>query len=325
MSPIISVIVPIYNVENYLEKCIESIVSQTYENIEIILVDDGSTDRCGEICDYWERKDNRVVVIHKKNGGLSSARNAGLKISTGNYIAFVDSDDFVDKNMYSKLYALLCKNKDCQIAMCDTQKFYSLQEVQLKTRKPVIKKWNKKQMLDFFYRVNGESSNTGVYKFLIDRKILNGFWFVDTLNEDVEASYEFFKRAQCMVVTNEKMYFQLQRLGSITHSHFKKDDLGYKYAWKRVLDKTLIDFPEYEKFAQFMFIRSNFTLLVKYYIYGPKEFNDEYNFIYRNLKKEVKNNLYRLLRDLPMSRKMLLVILVAMPRILPVIYKISKR
>ena len=97
-EPLISVIVPIYNVEKYLNRCIESIVNQTYKTLEIILVDDGSPDNCPQICDEWKEKDNRIKVIHKKNGGLSDARNAGLDIAQGEYIAFVDGDDFLEEN-----------------------------------------------------------------------------------------------------------------------------------------------------------------------------------------------------------------------------------
>lgn len=107
MEPCISVIVPIYKVEPYLRKCVDSILAQTYQNLEIILVDDGSPDRCGEICDEYARKDARIKVIHKKNGGLSDARNAGLEIMTGAYVAFVDSDDWIEPQMYQRLHELL--------------------------------------------------------------------------------------------------------------------------------------------------------------------------------------------------------------------------
>ena len=94
----ISVVVPVYNVEKYLRKCIDSIINQTYKNLEIILVDDGSPDKCGEICDEYAKKDNRVKVIHKKNAGVSSARNDGIDNATGEYIIFVDSDDWLEDN-----------------------------------------------------------------------------------------------------------------------------------------------------------------------------------------------------------------------------------
>ena len=103
MGSLISIIVPVFGVEKYLDRCVKSISEQTYKHLEIILVDDGSPDKCGEICDSWAEKDNRIKVIHKPNGGLSSARNAGLNIATGDYIGFVDSDDYIAPNMYENL------------------------------------------------------------------------------------------------------------------------------------------------------------------------------------------------------------------------------
>lgn len=123
-SDLISVIVPIYNVESYLERCIDSIISQTYKNIEIILVDDGSPDRCGEICDLYTGKDCRIKVIHKENGGLSDARNRGAQKAAGAYITFIDSDDFIAPEYIEYLYELLCSNNadiSC-CCMCETDK-----------------------------------------------------------------------------------------------------------------------------------------------------------------------------------------------------------
>ena len=114
----ISVIVPIYNVEKYLVECIESVRNQTYSNLEIILVDDGSKDQCAEKCDYYAGIDQRVKVIHKENGGLSSARNAGIEIMTGEFVGFVDSDDYIAQDMYESMYdALISTNS--QIAICE--------------------------------------------------------------------------------------------------------------------------------------------------------------------------------------------------------------
>ena len=103
-NSLISVIIPVYKVEKYLSKCVESIINQTYKNLEIILVNDGSPDNCGEICDEYAKKDSRIKVIHKENGGLSDARNAGIEIASGQYIAFVDSDDYIASNMYERMY-----------------------------------------------------------------------------------------------------------------------------------------------------------------------------------------------------------------------------
>lgn len=115
--PEVSIIVPVYKVEKYLDRCIESLIAQTLSDIEIILVDDGSPDNCPSLCDRWAKKDSRIKVIHKENGGLGFARNSGLDIACGEYVGFVDSDDFVKHDMYEALYSA-AKNEDADIAMC---------------------------------------------------------------------------------------------------------------------------------------------------------------------------------------------------------------
>ena len=118
----ISVIVPVYNIEGYLGKCIDSIIAQTYKDLEIILVDDGSSDHCGAICDEYAKKDNRIKVIHKPNGGLSDARNHGIEAATGRYLGFVDGDDWIEEDMYEHIAANIEKySPDCVI----TQFYYS--------------------------------------------------------------------------------------------------------------------------------------------------------------------------------------------------------
>lgn len=122
-QPLISVIVPVYKAEAYLEKCVQSIRNQTYENLEIILVNDGSPDRCGEMCDAFAKEDARIRVFHKKNGGQSSARNLGLDNMTGEYVGFVDSDDWIEPDMYSVLYQHIVEH-NAQIACCGITKDY---------------------------------------------------------------------------------------------------------------------------------------------------------------------------------------------------------
>ena len=110
---LLSVIIPVYNVEKYLDKCVQSVVDQTYSDLEIILVDDGSTDSSGMLCDNWKEKDRRISVIHKNNGGLSSARNTGIAAAKGDFISFIDSDDFIESEMYeTMIYAQLRSGKD---------------------------------------------------------------------------------------------------------------------------------------------------------------------------------------------------------------------
>lgn len=122
-QPLVSVVVPVYNVEKYLARCVESILKQTYENLEIILVDDGSLDQSGVMCDEWAQRDPRVKVVHKRNGGLSDARNKGVEVATGDFIGFVDSDDYIAVDMYETLVRLI-REKDADVSICGVSDVY---------------------------------------------------------------------------------------------------------------------------------------------------------------------------------------------------------
>ena len=117
-APLISLIVPIYNVASYVDRCVASLVNQTYSNLEILLVDDGSTDGSGALCDEWAKKDSRIHVVHKENGGLSDTRNQGIKLSKGDYLAFIDGDDYIAPEYCEKLYQALAAH-DADIALCN--------------------------------------------------------------------------------------------------------------------------------------------------------------------------------------------------------------
>ena len=151
--PEISVIVPVYNTEKYLDRCIRSIIDQTFSDFELILVDDGSKDNSGFICDEWEKKDSRIKVIHQKNAGAGAARNAGLAIAKGNYINFVDSDDWITPEMYEILYKLL-RETSATIAMTSmiSKSHYEKSE-KLDTTKIQYTVKDTKEMLKRFFRV----------------------------------------------------------------------------------------------------------------------------------------------------------------------------
>lgn len=129
----VSIIVPIYNVEQYISKCIESILAQTYRDFELILVDDGSTDMCGKICDEYAKQDSRVHVIHQENKGVSAARNAGISLAKGEYIMFVDSDDFITENMLEKMHDCIAESGS-DIAICGINNFLDGAETEDKSQ-----------------------------------------------------------------------------------------------------------------------------------------------------------------------------------------------
>lgn len=123
-SPKVSIVVPVYKVEEYIDRCLDSLLNQTLKDIEIILVDDGSPDNCPKICDEYAQKDARVRVVHKQNEGLGYARNSGMEVAVGEYIAFVDSDDFVDIRMFEELYDV-ARGNDSDVVYCNIYKYYN--------------------------------------------------------------------------------------------------------------------------------------------------------------------------------------------------------
>ena len=227
IRPLISIIVPIYKVEPYLRQCINSIVNQTYTNMEIILVDDGSPDDCPQICDEYAAKDKRIVVIHKKNGGLSDARNAGLDICKGEYIYFLDSDDYIGNNTISVLYQQLEKNKQCAIAIGYFTAFCE------GVCKPYRKEWQFNhprhiKWVDFAERMLMEKSNFAATAKLYKRELFEKLRFQkgkkneDTLFIADLAQIIEEKKYDCIDVPVYSYYYRM-RAQSISHD--EKDPL----------------------------------------------------------------------------------------------------
>lgn len=214
---LISVIVPIYNVEKYLDKCIESIANQTYKNLEIILVDDGSPDNCPRMCDYWASRDERIKVIHKKNGGISSARNVGFEASTGEYISFIDSDDWVDENTFESALNMLETN-DCDISV-----FSLLTEFETVTKQNItdydMHTCNQKE----FYHLMLNSDNICGYACnkLFKRELISNLRFDESLFvcEDFLFCAEYVTKCKSAVYTSAKFYHYRQRLDSATRDY----------------------------------------------------------------------------------------------------------
>lgn len=241
----ISVIVPVYNVEKYLEKCVESLCRQSYSNLEIILVDDGSTDSSGCLCDELAKTDSRIKVIHKKNGGLSDARNAGLDIAAGDYIGFVDSDDYVLPEMYERLLTLL-NTYHADIAICDKVEFYEGKDPEFTKIEPSIKVLNQDQAINALADDQGLRSH--VWNRLYSAHLFDDLRFdVGKAYEDVYIMHRLFLQAQKIVVTNESLYCYLQRATSIlgTINLKKRVDLFWGYA--RRYEETIAKYPNAAK------------------------------------------------------------------------------
>lgn len=213
MEALITIIVPIYNVSEYLKECLDSILGQTYKNIEIILVDDGSTDNSGQICDDYEKKDNRVVVIHKENGGVSSARNEGLLNSHGDYIGFVDPDDYVDKHIFYSLYNLLMNN-NADISVCNYETFGLDNENIGKTKDGLLNQTEAMEML-----IKDDEMTSYLWNKLFKAKLFSKVRFEEKCRyEDLRIMHKLFLQAKLIVTTSDVLYYYRLRRGSITNS-----------------------------------------------------------------------------------------------------------
>lgn len=223
---LISIIVPVYNVEKYLRACIVSLRKQTYKNIEIILIDDGSCDSSGKICDELSVEDSRIIVIHKNNCGLSSARNRGLEIARGSYVTFVDSDDYVSPDYVEQLYWAL-KENDAQISICDYQKVQEFEEFEdLYQKVEKIKEilfFTKQEAIKNVYKstIHGMDFISVAKLYNINLINQNHIRFpVGKIHEDTFTTYKALYAANLIVYVNVPMYFYRIREGSITNSNF---------------------------------------------------------------------------------------------------------
>ena len=209
----ISVIVPIYKVEAYLDRCIQSIVAQTYQNMEIILVDDGSPDNCPAICDAWAEKDSRIRVIHQENGGLSDARNAGLEIATGEYIAFVDSDDSIHPDFLERLYQALTE-QGADVAECAVNYVDEAGNILRQRSAAEVAAMDKLEALRRLVLEDGVYQT--VWNKLYRRGVIEDIPFEKgKLNEDEFWTYRVFDRIEKLAVVQKPLYHYLQRGGSI--------------------------------------------------------------------------------------------------------------
>lgn len=308
--PEVSVIVPVYKVERYLDRCVKSILEQTYQNFELILIDDGSPDNCPSMCDAWSQKDERIRVIHKENGGASSARNAGLKEAKGNWIVFADSDDWLDKVALKTLYDLA---NEYNVPMA----IGGVRVVQEYTDAPVVTKQDAKvlshaDLMSRFFRLNGEPDTHSVWGAIIHRDILNGYTFIEgKMNEDVEACYHLARKCEAAVYTDAPLYNYFKNFEGVTNSGFSKKKLDLLDIWD-IVQKQVEQFtPEYSYACEMNCKRARFTLLTQMNLNGY-DHNDPFMIeTKRRLKREVRKAFWKLMRwKMPANRKVLLLFLV---------------
>ena len=295
MDPLISIIVPVYQVEPYLDRCVQSILDQTYAHTEIILVDDGSPDRCPQMCDQWAERDDRIRVIHKSNGGLSSARNAGLDICSGDYIGFVDSDDWIRPDMYRKmLEAMLAEKADicaCRIVSCFPDREVILGGADYAAGGSMF-------MLERLY--SDSLYPVSAWNKLYRKELWVSYRFPEgKICEDAFTTYLLLHKADRIVQIPDPLYCYRIRQGSIMTSSFTAKSMDEEEAWRENAAFIRENYPKLYGKAFTYYLQSVNVLIHKIKKEQRGEFREEYN----ALKKILTDNLSYMLFESTASLK----------------------
>lgn len=279
----VSVVVPVYNVEPYIHKCVNSILNQTMQDLEIILVDDGATDNSGRICDEYAEQDARIRVIHKTNGGLSDARNAGVKVAAGEYILFVDSDDYIDAKMVERLY-FLAQEHAVDMTVCGV---YNVYASGAKAQYNELEEFLCNNAEAFGHIMVGQKIPGTICNKLIRRDIAQKLLFpVGRLYEDAFYTTQLMQNVRSVYVTTEPMYYYFHRGGSITTTPFREKDMDVVAAYQENLTVVKQQFPEIMEQAQFRLTWAYFTALDR--MLQLKEYKEAYR--YKEVVKYLRKN-----------------------------------
>ncbi|MBQ2873323.1 MAG: glycosyltransferase [Bacilli bacterium] len=280
----VSIIIPAYNVENYIDKCLNSLVKQSLKDIEIIVVNDGSTDNTQKVIDKYAKKYSNVIALEKENGGVSEARNLGLKKATGKYIGFLDSDDWIDKDMYKKLYQKAI-SEDFDIVACDTEAIFpdKKQYISSNIKNDFVS--NKELMIDAYAVIWNKIYKKDLIKEITFKKGMN-------FCEDVEFLYMVYSKAKKIGVIHEPLHNYLQREGSLTYVYDKKlyklieamDDIIEYYKKNEIFD-------EYKEELEYTYVRYLYATFIKRMAKTKNklEFNKAVNTVIEKVTKEFPN------------------------------------
>lgn len=301
MEPLISIVVPVYNVEQYLGESIKSLLAQTYRNIEIILVDDGSTDNCPIICDRYAKQDMRVKVLHKKNGGLSDARNKGIDIARGEYIGFVDSDDWVEPNMYEVLLKSIINDKS-DISVCGIIREYKNGTVsQGNIAETMSQNEAVKALLDG--NIIHDHAWSKLYKkdLFAEVRYPKGMVY-----EDIRTTYKLFLKSNKISIVSKCLYHYRQRRGSIIRNGFTEKKLEWLDAVKALKKDYRLN--PYNDIVNYRIVKTECLLLRELALYGSKENCKQYKRMIIQFKQDINKNRNKLLNDKYLQKSLKLIV-----------------
>ena len=308
---LISVIIPVYNVEKYLRRCVDSVIGQTYKNLEIILVNDGSTDSSGEICDEYKAKDNRIIVINQENRGLSGARNTGIENAKGDYISFIDSDDWIKDDTYQYCISKIKSYVNVDVVQFGIINVYSDKKVDVKKTEKVKVYQNKEILQHYMTSMTKSDAYCAVWRCLFSRRVIFTERFREgKINEDIDCKYRILKNAKVMLDTTLVKYFYFQATGSLTTAGLKKRDFDLYESANELLKLTENEnYGTIHKLAKVKMARTPFSLLCKIAYYGISDELIDKKETVTFLLNELKENRNILLTSpMKMSRKILTVL-----------------
>lgn len=272
----LSIIVPVFNKEKYIDNCIQSILSQTFKDFELILVNDGSTDSSGFKCDCYKNMDNRIIVFHQENQGVSSARNKGISIATGDYIGFVDADDTIDVNMYETLIDNATSN-NADIAIC---RLNTSEKPTIHLNRKNVEVFNRNEGLSAFFK--GEL-DYGAYNKIYKKTIVKNLQFEGRMFEDVFYTFRALLLSNKAVLNQNKMYNYFIRDNSVSISKFSLKYLDLVYVTKKIVNIVLEKMPAHLEAAKVFDFVTNMFLLNKILLAGEKYYMNEYKMIVERL------------------------------------------
>ena len=289
-NPLISVIVPVYNVAAWLPRCVDSILAQTYEHLEILLVDDGSTDNSGEICEQYAKKDTRVRVIHKENGGLSSARNAGLDKASGGYIGFVDSDDWIEPEMYGEMLALMEQNHAQLVCAGRYDVDGGTGEKTLGLCPQRLEQVSGEELAGriFLWDHCDSSACDKLYR----RELFEGIRYPEgKTSEDIPVTYWLALKAQWAVLRDKPFYNYYHRSGSISKgAGITEKTFHYSQHTAGILEDIRKNHPNIGPQAEFLRVHSLYHILLRLDHASP-EIRRTYRAEYRKARRELQKHL----------------------------------
>lgn len=296
----ISIIVPVYNAEKYLSRCIDSILCQTFTDFELILVNDGSSDRSKEICEKYLKSDSRIRLINQENSGVSAARNNGLDNSCGKYIGFVDADDFIEKKMYEELYNVLIKT-GADISVCGIKDVYSHESETLQKIESEVSVYTAEEALECI--LSGKLLTMYSVNKLYKKELFDGLRYpVGKIYEDTVLSTQIFSKCGKIAYSSAILYYYFRNPGSITFQKFSVKDMDIIDAGEYVFNFIKSNFPSLIKAAQYRRFWSYLYVLDKIILSGTgkdrKEYSEIKKFIKRNIWDIISNSYFSFKRKL---------------------------